>query len=256
MRPPLLTSALLDSLEGVRHGFSFRSGGISTGPFDSLNLGSNVGDDPRAVSENRRRFAVALGVVDLAEADQVHGDRVVMASRAGHQGVQADAMFTNTPELALTIRTADCAPILIVHAREGRARRVAAVHAGWRGATRRILPRAIAELHAPPEELYVAIGPTIGFDAFEVGPEVIEAAKASVEGPVPARALADGKWRLDLVELLRAQARELGIAADRVDSVGGDTYTDVDRFFSHRRDRGVTGRHASAVLLSGESWAT
>lgn len=248
---PLLTSKLLLALDGVRHGFSVRDGGVSKGPFASLNLGANVGDDPEAVLENRRRFARALGADTVREVDQVHGDRVVDVDSSAHME-QADAIVSRRRGVGIAVRTADCAPILLVHAVDGIAHQVAAVHAGWRGATLRIVERAIETLGAPTEEIFAAVGPTIGFDAFEVGPEVVAAARESVRSSPPARPAGDGKWRLDLRELIVIQLEELGVARMRVERVGGCTHTERNLFFSHRRDRGRTGRHAAGVTLTGQ----
>lgn len=248
-----LRSALL-TRAGFAHGFSLRTGGVSEAPFSSLNLGGNVGDRPEAVAENKRLFAVELGhdPAGLFEVSQVHGPgvRVVEATDtvADVRLHEADALVTGVSGVAVGVRVADCAPVLIAHPPSGL---VAAVHAGWRGVAGRVVDRAIDVMCArgvgAPSELYVAIGPHIRACCFEVGEEVATELAAQAYGADVVRREA-GKPRVDLVRILRAQLAARGIADDHVDDVGGCTRCEPDRFFSFRREGEKSGRHLGVIV--------
>lgn len=242
-----LRSALL-ARHGFAHGFSLRTGGVSEGPFATLNLGRSVGDDPLAVAENARRFAEAIGV-DLArlhEVSQVHGRAVLsvapQADVSSSRSVEADALVARGGAAA-AVRTADCMPILVAHPPSGA---VAAVHAGWRGVVARVLDAAIDAMAVPPEELLAAIGPHIRAEAFEIGDDVAREIAASACG-ADVILRRSPRPHADLARAVRAQLAARGVVDDRVDDVGGCTLTDAARFFSHRRDAGRTGRHLAAI---------
>jgi len=230
------------SRDGFVHGFSTRAGGVSTGPYASLNLGKTVGDDPASVEENHRILAAAAGFSrdDFRLVHQVHGRRVIRLDGPEHPrpGAEADALVAAAPGLVPAVRTADCVPVLLAHPRTGR---VAAVHAGWRGAWQRIPSAAVEELGAPPRELVAAVGPAIGRCCFEVSAEIAEGFVAA-HGP----GVATGR-HVDLREIVRLQLVDAGIQAEAVDLVGGCTACDAARWFSHRRDAGSTGRHLSFI---------
>ncbi|MCA9606969.1 MAG: peptidoglycan editing factor PgeF [Myxococcales bacterium] len=238
-----IRSALLDA-HGFVHGFSTREGGVSEGPFGSLNLARTVGDDPAHVAENARRFAKALGGPRLFEVSQVHGRVVVEVGAAPVEAVrpvEADGLVAAQPGDAVAVRTADCVPILLGNVETGA---VAAVHAGWRGVEARIVAVAVARLGAP-SALVAAIGPHIRLDAFEVSEEVAERITAVAHGTVVVEAR-DPRPHVDLAAAVRAQLAHAGV--ERVDDVGGCTHAEPARFFSHRRDAGRTGRHLSAIV--------
>jgi YfiH family protein len=255
----ILESKLLKQIAGLRHGFSTRLGGVSEGRYATLNLDPN---DPHA-KENLERFLAMVGLprgTELFQLNQVHGATVIAEGRIAFSSHRpdADAVITQRHGVALGVRTADCVPVLVAlaDARKTRAYGVAAVHAGWRGATAGIVANTVAalrELSMPPVDvsMYFAVGPAIGVDAFEVGEEVIEAARASLGGPTPPMKRGpSGKPHLDLRGLIVEQLRRLDIPRDRIELVGGCTYEAPALYFSHRRDRGVTGRHLSAIALS------
>ncbi len=250
----MLRSRLLDAVPNLRHGFSTRQGGVSSAPFDSLNLGLGVGDDPAQVAKNRQIFANSLELKDLSlllQVEQVHGVKVVSGAECA--GQQADAIIEDRIGPAVGVRTADCAPILVAALDSGRAVAVAAIHAGWRGAVDGIVPRtleALAQWGVRSEQLRVAIGPTIGVDAFEVGPEVIDAARRALGRPPPMQMSARDTPHLDLVAFIEQQLLE-HLAPAAMERVGGCTYANAALFFSHRRDRGRTGRHLSAIRMLG-----
>ena len=226
---------------------SVRSGGVSQPPFDSLNLGGHVGDDPAAVAANRRRFADALAARPVF-LKQVHGAGVVELQQGTPDGTEADACWTTSSALACTMMVADCLPVLLAD-RGGRV--VGAAHCGWRGLAGGVLEALVQAMapHAGDAALIAWLGPCIGPAAFEVGPEV----KAAFEAAQPGAAArftpgAPGKWLADLPGLARDRLRALGVA----DVTGNDgstawcTVHERSRFFSHRRDR-LSGRFAAAV---------
>lgn len=225
----------------VRACVTTRAGGVSVGPFTSLNLGDHVGDDPQAVAENRRRLVAALGCRP-AWLRQVHGTRVVEADPA--QVAEADGCWTAAPGIACSSMTADCLPVLFCD-RAGS--RVAAAHAGWRGLAGGVLEATLEALALPAEQVLAWLGPAIGPQAFEVGPEVREAFLAS--HPEAAQAFVPshnpGKFLADLYQLARIRLVARGITA--VYGGGFCTFSDP-RFFSYRR-AARTGRFASLVWL-------
>lgn len=223
---------------------------MSQAPFDSLNSSLSVGDLESAVRENLARLAAAAGVEPsrLRSVKQVHGARVVEAKESTFD-TEADAVWTDVPGTAVGVRTADCVPILIEDPRG----RVAAVHAGWRGVISEIVARTL-ELFvargAKPAELKVAIGPCIQRCCFEVDgdlPERFVSAFGSdvlVQGPK-----GQEKPHLDLPRAVQRTLERAGVPASHVVTLPQCTRCDP-RFFSHRRDRGVTGRHLSFITLS------
>ena len=235
---------------------STRAGGVSQGPYSSLNLGDHVGDDPGAVAENRRRFRDHLQARPVFMR-QVHGTAVAEFTERTGDGIEADACATSTAGLACTIMVADCLPVLFA-AGDGAA--VAAAHAGWRGlagaggigATESACRALCSASGASPADLTAWLGPCIGPRAFEVGPEVKDAFTATDRGAaamfVPAR---EGKWLANLPGLARRRLQAMGVTAIHGND-GSDQWCTVanpSRFFSHRRDAGRSGRFAAAVWL-------
>ncbi|WP_223470906.1 MULTISPECIES: peptidoglycan editing factor PgeF [unclassified Pseudomonas] len=218
-----------------------RAGGVSLAPFDSLNLGDHVGDDPVAVAENRRRLTDQFAITP-AWLQQVHGIAVVEADPA--QVAAADASWTDTPGIACTAMTADCLPVLFCN-RAGT--RVAAAHAGWRGLANGVLEATLDSLAVPADEILAWLGPAIGPQAFEVGPEVREAFIAQL--PQAAQAFTASpnadKFLADIYALARLRLAARGVTA----VYGGGLCTVTDpRFFSYRRNP-RTGRFASLIWI-------
>lgn len=218
-----------------------RAGGVSLAPFDSLNLGDHVEDDLAAVLENRRRLSDAF-TIEPAWLRQVHGVNVVEADPG--RIAEADGSWTSTPGVACTSMTADCLPALFCNLA---GTRVAAAHAGWRGLAAGVLEAAFESLETEPAEVLVWLGPAIGPQAFEVGPEVREAfmqqLPITAEAFVPSRN--PGKFMADIYQLARLRLAARGITA--VYGGGFCTVTDP-RFFSYRRSP-LTGRFASLIWL-------
>lgn len=234
----------------VRAVCTTRDGGVSTGPFASCNLGDHVGDDAAAVAENRRRFAEAIGARPVF-MKQVHGTVTAELDRAPADGMEADGCVATVPGVACTIMVADCLPVLFATV-DGRG--VAAAHAGWRGLAGGVLESACRALWsatgAGAHDTIAWLGPCIGPDAFEVGPEVKAAFESHDAGAAALfRAHAAGKWLADLPGLARRRLAALGLASVHGNDGGTSwcTVSDASRFFSHRRDRGASGRFAAAV---------
>ncbi|MDB5979212.1 MAG: laccase [Pseudomonas sp.] len=219
-----------------------RAGGVSLAPFDSFNLGDHVDDDPRAVAANRLYLTSHLAV-QPAWLSQVHGIDVAHADPL--HVVAADASWTDTPNVACSIMTADCLPVLFCD-RAGT--RVAAAHGGWRGLAAGILEATVDRMQAPGSEIIVWLGPAIGPKAFEVGPEVREAFMRThpetIEAFVPS--INDGRFMADIYALARLRLAACGVTA----VYGGGLCTVTDpRFYSYRRSA-RTGRFASLVWIS------
>nr|WP_314527004.1 peptidoglycan editing factor PgeF [uncultured Pseudomonas sp.] len=226
---------------GVKACVTTRAGGVSLAPFDSLNLGDHVDDSPQAVAENRRRLTEYFAI-QPAWLQQVHGIAVSHAD----PGVvaTADASWTATPGIACAAMTADCLPVLFCD-RSGT--RVAAAHAGWRGLAAGVLEATLDALAVAPEEMLVWLGPAIGPQAFEVGPEVRETFVEQLPDAASAftPSINAGKFMADIYQLARLRLAVCGVTA--VYGGGFCTVTDP-RFFSYRRNP-RTGRFASLIWL-------
>lgn len=255
--PSLLVSGVLMRI-GVPHAFTTRNGGVSSGLFASLNFG-NPGDLPAAerdplvnIAENFQRVTgqIGTGGRELVQVHQVHGAavHVVRAGRAAHEGAhdtKADAVVTNDAARVVAIRVADCAPVLIASA-DGRV--VSAVHAGWRGVIAGVAQRTVEVMRTEfgVSHLVAAIGPCIGFDAFEVGPEVLVAFRRVFgAGTRVCRDEVGGKGRVDLKGALAEQLRGSGV--EEIEVLPQCTVSIPEMFFSHRRDHGRTGRMAALI---------
>jgi YfiH family protein len=247
-------SPLLDALS-VPHSFSTRIGGVSLAPFDSLNLGTLSDplpqDDNACVQENYRRLRAAIGCEDRTRCwvYQVHGAAVetITDCQPFENGPKADAMVTTDPQRVLSVKYADCVPVLI-STEDGKA--VAAIHSGWRGVVAGVVPAAVRELSKTsgysPSNFVAAIGPCIGFAHFEVGAEVIAAFRESLGASAPVREQGE-KGYIDLQAAVHQQLRACGIAAGNIDGNDRCTFRDKDEFFSHRRDHGITGRMSAII---------
>lgn len=229
----------------VRAFFTTRAGGVSEGEYASMNLGFSSGDDPGRVRENRRIVRAALPS-EPAYLRQVHGTGVADLDRiAPGEPATADAAMTARPGTVAAVLTADCMPLLL--ADEGGAR-VAAVHAGWRGMAAGVIERAVEALGVEASRILAWMGPTIGPDAFEVGPEVREAFVARHGGADRHfRAGRPGKYMADLYGLARLRLGEKGVA--RVFGGGFCTFHEPGRFFSYRR-KPESGRMGAFIWIS------
>jgi YfiH family protein len=245
-----LTSPLLSSA-GFRHAFFTRHGGVSRGPYASLNFSFAVGDDADFVRENLRRAGLCLDVRPerICFVSQVHGRDVIelssTAERAAVMQQQADAVLARSGQLACAVRTADCVPILLADTRTGA---VAAVHSGWRGTVANVVAATLERLTRDPSGILAAIGPHISADAFEVSDDVADQLQAVAPGqPVVSRSNT-GKPHVDLRTIVSAQLQAAGVPALGIDQVYGCTLLDAGRFFSYRRDGQHSGRLLSGIV--------
>jgi YfiH family protein len=232
-----MAEALTADAMPAPHGFFTRRGGVSTGPFASLNCSLSSPDDPSAVLENRARVARSLDAAHLLGLTQVHGTGVVTATApwAPGQGGKADAMVTDRPGIALGIVTADCAPVLFADAG---GKIVGAAHAGWRGAVAGVLEATIAAmtaLGASPDAITAAVGPCIAQRSYEVGPDLRDAvlARSAADAVFFAPGQREDRWQFDLAAYCAARLTAAGVG--HVIVTGFDTLSEEDRFFSHRR---------------------
>ena len=222
---------------------SLRAGGVSAGPYASLNLGLHVGDSLANVQANRRQLVDAWDLPgEPCWLEQVHGTRIVNLDQDWSGA--ADGAVTARPGVVCVIMTADCLPILLA---DRRGSRVGAVHAGWRGLAAGVIPAAVTALGIDPNETIAWLGPAIGPGAYEVGAEV-KAAFEAVEPELKSAFApnASGRWQADLYQLARFSLRNAGVES----IFGGDqcTYSAAERYFSHRREA-PCGRMASMIWI-------
>jgi YfiH family protein len=251
---PLTTFASFRN-PAVRHGVSTRAGGVSEGPYASLNLGASVGDRQEAVLENRARLARALGFepARLITTPQVHGkDVLVVDERTATTALstRADILISREPGFLLMQRFADCVPLVLWHEAAGI---VGVAHAGWRGTAIGVTSRAVeavAELGGDPTGLRAGIGPAIGPCCFEVGEDVV----AQIPGASDASSIGqNGRPHVDLWALNRQQFVAAGVPEDRVEVASVCTRCQPDRFFSHRALGYPAGRFGAAIGLSAHA---
>lgn len=236
-----------------------RQGGKSEAPWNSLNLGTHVGDTPDSVQHNRAVLQTAMGT-QLVFLNQVHGSHMAALSPDTADGYEADGAWTDQTGLACVVMVADCLPVLLC---DTQGRRVAAAHAGWRGLVgtdgKGILeaslepfrPLAPVEYAQGATEIIAWLGPCIGPEAFEVGDEVRTVfVDVSPEADQCFRPLRQGKWLADLAGLARQRLQALGVTGiyGNDSTAAWCTVTNPSRFFSHRRDR-VSGRQAACIWL-------
>lgn len=218
-----------------------RLGGQSLSPFDSLNLGTHVGDDPMRVTANRQRLNRYVPS-EPVWMEQVHGTQVIVAEQASCV-VKADAAISRQPHAVCTVMTADCLPVLLCD-EEGTV--VGAAHAGWRGLADGVIESTVNAMAVTPSRLLAWLGPAIGPEAFEVGHEVRDVFVS--HAPEAASAfVAKGEKYLANLELL-ARQRLAALGVQRIHGGNMCTYSDPGRFYSYRRD-GRTGRMASMIWL-------
>jgi polyphenol oxidase len=238
----------------VTHAVFTRQGGVSPEPWASLNVGGTVGDEVTRVRENRYRSFAALGrrIDSLFDVWQVHSAEAVIADAPRDPNlplIQADAIFTDKPEVTLYMRFADCVPILLFDSKQGV---VGLAHAGWLGTMRGMTTAAVSKMCAhygsKPENIYAAIGPSIGVDHYEVGADVIakvqESFGSDAERLIETR---NGKMYLDLWSANFIQLQKSGV--EKIEVAGLCTACHLDDWFSHRAEKGKTGRFGALIAL-------
>lgn len=239
----------------ARHGFFTRRGGVSQGPYATLNCSTSSADVAENVARNRALVAEALGMgfADLVGITQVHGITVITVEKRWPAGLgpKADAMVTRHKNVALGVVTADCAPVLFADDQAGV---VGAAHAGWRGACAGVLEatlEAMKALGAEPGRTIAAVGPCIAQASYEVAADLRDAVLPTM--PSAARFFADGRqpdrWQFDLPGYCVARLAAAGV---RAENLGVDTCADETRFFSHRRrtlsNGGPIGHQISVIV--------
>ncbi|WP_308470151.1 peptidoglycan editing factor PgeF [Kineococcus rubinsiae] len=234
---PLLDAALPG---GVQAGFTTRAGGRGSAPYDGLNLGDHVGDDPAAVAVHREALRAAVGADALVVARQVHGADVVRVTGVPAEVPVADALVTDVPGLALAVLVADCVPVLLADARAGL---VAVAHAGRPGLVAGVVPAVVAALRdLGARDLTAALGPSICGACYEVPPAMADDVAARV--PAARSTTSWGTSAVDVPAGVLAQLTEAGVPAARVSRCTAER----DDLFSYRRE-GRTGRSAGVVVL-------
>lgn len=252
----MITLGALNDLNGIRHGFFTRDGGVSGGIYASLNCGYGSGDADENVTANRARAMARLELAPerLVTLRQVHSARVITATRpwTPQEAPEADALVTTVPELALGILTADCVPVLFADAKAGV---IGAAHAGWKGTQAGVIAatvQAMVALGAKAGRMVAAIGPCIAYRSYEVGPEFpahFSGTPGDADFFAPARRA--GHFLFDLSGLVERRIGEAGIPL--IQRCPNDTLVEEDRFFSYRRAtlRGepAYGRGLSVIVL-------
>ena len=237
----------------ITHGVFSRRGGVSPSPWESLNVGGNLGDQPERVAENRRRAFGALGL-DPSEAYdvwQVHSAEIVVVRepRRGEALLRADGMVTDRPGLTLSMRFADCVPILVY---DPARRAVGMAHAGWLGtvrqAARQLVRTMVEAFGTQPQDLVAGLGPSIGAHHYPVGPEVAAQIEASLGAAARDHlSSVDGRTLLDLWSANRWLLEGEGVR--QIEVAGLCTACDLENWFSHRGEKGRTGRLSALLSL-------
>jgi YfiH family protein len=255
--PDPVRSPLLDRAreQGIRHGYFTRTGGVSDGIYKGLNIGTGSNDDQTLVAENRRRVAAWMGVPadHFLTAWQIHSPDVVIAREPfSGERPKADAIVTDRPGIAVGASTADCGPVLFTDAR---ARIIGAAHAGWKGALSGVLENtilAMESLGARRERIVAVLGPSIGAENYEVGPEFV-ARFVDVDAEnirYFAPSMNPGHSMFDLALYTVDRLKRAGVTAD---GLGRCTYAEEDLFYSYRRTTHRKepdyGRQVSAIVL-------
>ncbi|PKN92872.1 MAG: peptidoglycan editing factor PgeF [Chloroflexi bacterium HGW-Chloroflexi-6] len=245
--------------EQVTHAVFTRQGGLSPDPWASLNVGGTVGDDTPRVRENRFRAFRALGRDPHSMFDvwQVHSADVVIAT-APHDSIprelKADGIITDNLDVTLFMRFADCTPILLYDPRHPA---VGIVHAGWLGTVRKAASAAVAAMQAAygsdPADILAAIGPSIGPDHYEVGPEVVEQATHAFGADASSlfHQNSGPRSHFDLWAANRLALRQAGLQEQNIETAGICTACNPQDWYSHRGQKGKTGRFGALIALRG-----
>lgn len=236
---------IFSHIPGLVAAESTRHGGLSLAPYASLNLGLNTEDDPAVVEQNRQFFFNRLGLQteQVASTHQVHGDRILKVDQPGRWD-GFDALITQTPAVFLTVGTADCTPILIA---DPNTRAVAAIHAGWKGTAAQIAAKAIRSMEreygTKAADCYAYIGTCIDECSFEVNADVADHfATAHKRWDEVLQ-----KYFVDLKAANRTQLLQAGVPAQQIEVSLYSTVAHNEHFFSHRKEKGLTGRMLSLI---------
>ncbi len=246
------------SQDGLTQAFCTRRGGVSGGPYSSLNLGYLAGDRMEDLRRNQKLVEEAFGIAPgrLIMMRQIHGDRIVLLD--GHAPLpgappECDGLITDRPGVALAVRTADCVPLLFA---DKSRRIIGAAHAGWRGTALGIAGKMAETLAAGfsvrPCDLTVRIGPAIGPCCYQVDAPVFAAFSAMAGADLFLSPCAEeGRFMCDLVLANRLQLQAAGVPSENIDSAGLCTACRPDLFFSHRGQKGSAGRMINLIMVAG-----
>ena len=254
---PYLAYPLLEKTGAVRHGFSTRLGGVSTGHCATMNISTTRGDDPAAVEENRRRIAKAIGVraEDMTYTNQTHTTNVavVEAKDRGKRFMETDGMVTNVPEICLVTFYADCVPLFFVDPVH---RAIGLSHSGWRGTVGKMgkvtIERMREEYGTDPAQVVAAVGPSICQDCYEVSVDVIEKFRENFDRrlwPELFYEKADGKYQLNLWRANQAVLTEAGVQGENIAVTNLCTHCNPDILFSHRSTGTARGNLSAFLAL-------
>lgn len=256
------TCNAFDAAGGAVHGFSTRLGGISTGIWASMNLGTTRGDDPDHVRENYRLFCHAVGAdcAGITMSNQVHGDHVRVVTSADRkqdlyspEGYEADGLVTDIPGIALTVFSADCIPVLLF---DPLRRVAAAVHAGWKGTASGICARAVEKMTGAygcmPEHILAAVGPGISKCCFETHADVPNAMTGSLGSAALPHILMleNGKYKVDLKGLNALHLRKAGVLEDHIGVDSDCTRCNPEKYWSYRLHGDRRGSQAAIIQLT------
>lgn len=252
---PLLTYPLLEKTEFVTHGFTTRMGGVSEGYCSTMNISTTRGDDPKAIEENQRRLARALGVrvEDFTYTHQTHTTNVAVVREEdrGKRFMETDGMVTDVPGICLVTFYADCVPLYFVDPVH---RAIGLSHSGWRGTVKRMgqitLERMKEAYGTKPEDIFAAIGPSICQDCYEVSGDVIEEFRKNFSEFVWSQLFYEkenGKYQLNLWRANQIVLTEAGVEAQNIAVTNLCTHCNPEILFSHR-STGVKRGNLSALL--------
>ena len=235
----------------IVHGIFTRLGGASNPPWDSLNLGGTVGDDPTAVRKNMARLVSAMGfsTSQLAQVKQIHSARVLRVDHPVDAHDEADAMITDKSGLLMLMRFADCVPILF-HDPVNKA--VGIAHAGWQGTIKGVVKQVVLEMGrafgSDPGQIFAGIGPAIGPDHYQIGPDVLDLVEGVYQEQARDILIKNGDdVKLDLWKANKMNLEEVGVK--KVSVSGICTGCNLDHWYSHRVENGKTGRFAAVIGL-------
>lgn len=246
---------------GLRHGVTGKSRGVSEAPFTSLNLGLHVGDQPKAVLENRRRLCALLGypMQKLTTAQQTHEDHVVavgpaeIGCGAGSYAdalAHTDAIMTKLPGVPLMLCIADCVPVIVYDPVK---RAVAVIHDGWRGTVQRLAAKTVFAMRlaygSDPKDLLAYVGPSISRAHYEVSESTAMAFRRLGTAYGNCAGEKDGVWSVDLWQANRLLLEEAGLRPDHIEVTTSCAFAEEGKFFSYRRDGGHTGRMGAFAVL-------
>lgn len=247
----------------IRHFVTTRTGGFSNPPYEALNLGFHVADDPEHVLSNRNRLAATIGIPlnHFTVGRQIHSGHVTMVSEGlrgkgsthHREALNAtDAMVTNVADICLMVLVADCVPILFFDPARGV---IGVAHAGWRGALQCIAQNTVMAMErafeSSPEDILVGIGPSIGPCCYRVGPDVISQVRKLLHRPdeLILNPSSNGEGHLDLWQVNIEQLLHVGVKRENIELAGICTCHRPDLFFSYRHQQGTTGRFAAGIML-------